>query len=187
MCDHAPMNMSGGIALVGPGNRLALRSPNFQRVMAFAVGLALIACMGRVPELLRARPQSSATKSAVPAVPARSTLAPDLSSISERATHQLSPVTGRPGVLEVSESGYQARFGPDGFTYTPAGASTALGVSLDAMRRGREGTGAHARSLGGRGERGNTGRRPWDGRAGDGARRAAGVGLRTRTHAGGPG
>src|SRR4051812_44908548 len=136
MCDHAAMGMVGEIALVGPGNRLAPRSPTFQRMMVFAVGLALMAGMGQVPQLLRARSESSATQSAVPAVPARLAPASDLSSISERATHQLSPVAGRPGVLEMSESGYQATFGPDGFTYMPAGASTPLGVSLDAMRRG---------------------------------------------------
>jgi hypothetical protein len=105
------------------------------RVLTFAAALALIACMGRVPQLQLAWPPTSA-KSAGPAVPARSTLSPDVSWISERATHQLSPVAGRPGVLEMSESGYHARFGPDGFTYTPAGASTGLGVSLSAMRRG---------------------------------------------------
>jgi hypothetical protein len=97
--------------------------------------LVLIAWMGRLPQLQLAWPQSSA-QSAGPAVPARSTLPADVSSISERATHQLSSVAGRPGVLEVSESGYRARFGPDGFTYTPAGASTAMGVSLSAMTRG---------------------------------------------------
>src|SRR4051794_22261458 len=97
------------------------------------LALLLAACLGAVAGNAIVLPDHSATKRAVPAAPARSTPAPDLSSISERATHQLSPVAGRPGVLEMSESGYQARFGPEGFTYTPAGSPTALGVSLDAM------------------------------------------------------
>ena len=100
------------------------------------LALLLAACLGAVAGIAVVLPDTSARKSAVPAVPARSTLASDLSLISERATHQLSPVAGRPGVLEMSESGYQARFGPEGFTYTPAGSSTALGVSLEAVRRG---------------------------------------------------
>lgn len=111
-----------------------------RRVLTFAVGLALLAWVGRLPQLQQAWPQSSA-QSAGSAVPARSTLSADVSSISERATHQLSPVAGRPGVLEMSESGYHARFGPNGFTYTPAGASTAMGVSLSAMTRGGKAVG----------------------------------------------
>ncbi|MBV9952991.1 MAG: hypothetical protein JO291_13640 [Acidimicrobiia bacterium] len=60
----------------------------------------------------------------------------DAPAVADAMTHPVRAVAGHPDVLAVGDGAYQARFTTDGFAVAPAGAATALRLSLHGAARG---------------------------------------------------